>query len=79
MARGRVEYKGQPIDEEAFRNRYRAPRENAVIAGRWGADEGYAEKGAGPEEAATIALFLASDEARNMTGQDINSGGRTMW
>ena len=79
LARARAEYRGEPFDEEAFRNRFRAPRENVVIAGRWRADEGYTEKGAGPEDAATIALFLASDEAGNMTGQDINSGGGVMW
>jgi len=79
LARGRAEYKGEPFDEEAFRSRFRAPQENTVIAGRWCADEGYIQKGAGPEDAATIALFLASDEAGNMTGQDINSGGGVMW
>jgi len=79
LARGRAEYKGEPFDEEAFRSRFRAPQESAVIAGRWCADEGYTQKGAGPEDAATIALFLASDEAGNLTGQDINSGGGVMW
>ena len=79
MARGRAEYKGEPFDEAAFRSRFRAPGENTVIAGRWCADEGYTQKGAGPEDAATIALFLASDEAGNLTGQDINSGGGVMW
>ena len=79
LARERAEYKEEPFDEEAFRSHFRAPRENAVIAGRWCADEGYAEKGGGPEDAATIALFLASNEAGNMTGQDINSGGGVMW
>ncbi len=79
LAKGKADYKGETFDEGAFRERFRTPRENAVIAGRWNADEGYAERGAGPEDAATIALFLASDEARNMTGQDINSGGGVMW
>lgn len=79
LARGRAEYKGEPFDEEAFRTGFRATRDNAVIAGRWCTDEGYTQKGAGPEDAATIALFLASDEAGNMTGQDINSGGGVMW
>ena len=79
MARGRAEYVGEPFDEEAFRVGFRATRENAVIAGRWCADEGYTQKGAGPEDAASIALFLASDDAGNMTGQDINSGGGVMW
>ena len=79
LAKGRAEYVGEVFDEEAFRVGFRATRENAVIAGRWCADEGYSQKGAGPEDAAAIALFLASDEAGNMTGQDINSGGGVMW
>ena len=29
--------------------------------------------------AASIALFFASDEAANFTGQDIDSGGGVMW
>ena len=68
LARGRAEYKDEPFDEEAFRVRFRAPRENAVMAGRWRADEGYVDKGAGSEDAAAVALFLASDDAANMTG-----------
>jgi hypothetical protein len=48
-------------------------------AGRWCADEGYAEKRAGPEDAASIAPLLASDEAANVTGQDTSSGGVVMW
>ena len=32
-----------------------------------------------PEEVANMVLFLASDEAANLTGQDINSGGGVMW
>ena len=47
-------------------------------ASRWCADEGYAERSAGPDDAASIALFLASDEAANPTGQDISSGGAVM-
>ena len=43
------------------------------------ADEGYTDMGPGPEDAATIAVFLASDEAGKMTGQNINSGGGVMW
>ena len=79
LAKGRAEYKGETFDEGAFRERFRTPRDNAVIAGRWNIDEGYTERGAGPEDAATIAVFLASDEARNRTGQDRNSGGGVRW
>lgn len=79
LERARAEYRGEPFDEEAVRNRYREPRPNAVLAGRWCPDEGFVEKGAGSEEAAAIAVFLASDDAASMTGQDINSGGWVMW
>ena len=79
LARGRAEYSGEAFDEEAFRLGFRATHDNAVIAGRWCADEGFTNKAGGPEDAATIALFLASDEAGNFTGQDINSGGGVMW
>ena len=79
LARGRAEYKGEPFDENAFRERWNDPKTNRVLAGRWCADEGYAERGARPNDAAAIALFLASDDAANITGQDINSGGGVMW
>ena len=81
LARGRAEYRCEPFDEEAFRSHFRAQQhdDTVVIAGRWCADEGYAEKMPGPEDAAAIAVFLASDEAANITGQDINSGGAVMW
>ena len=79
LERARAEYRGEAFDEEALRRRYREPRANAVLAGRWCGDEGYVEKGAGSEEAAAIAVFLASDDAASMTGQDINSGGWVMW
>lgn len=81
LARGRAEYMNQSFDEAAFRARFRERQQNskAILAGRWCADEGYAEKGAGPDDAASIALFLASDDAANMTGQDLNSGGGVMW
>ena len=79
LERGRAEYRGDSFDEEAVRNIYREPRPNAILAGRWCADEGYVDKGAGSEDAGAIAVFLASEDAANVTGQDINSGGGVMW
>lgn len=79
LAKGRAEYMNKPFDEDVFREGFRQPKTNRVLAGRWCADEGYAEKGARPNDAAAIALFLASDDAANVTGQDINSGGGVMW
>lgn len=81
MARARAEYMGKPFDEAVFRERYDPQRKNerAVPAGRWCADEGYTDRGSGTEDAAAVALFLASEEAGTMTGQDINTGGGCMW
>ena len=79
LARGRAEYAEEAFDEEAFRLSFRATQDNNVIAGRWCADEGYTNRAGGPEDAATIALFLASDEAGNFTGKDINSGCWLSW
>ena len=81
MARARAEYMGKSFDEAEFHARYQAYRQNnkGVLAGRWCADEGYSEIGSGPEDAAAVAVFLASDEAGRMTGQDINTSGGAMW
>lgn len=79
LARGRAEYMNKPFDEAALRQRYSTPNPKSVIAGRWCADEGYSDKGAGSADAAALAVFLASDDSANMTGQDINTGGTVMW
>jgi NAD(P)-dependent dehydrogenase (short-subunit alcohol dehydrogenase family) len=81
LARARAAYRGESFDEAAYRRQFRARQHEskAVLAGRWCADEGYREKSAGPEDAASIAVFLASEDAAHLTGQDINSGGAVMW
>jgi NAD(P)-dependent dehydrogenase (short-subunit alcohol dehydrogenase family) len=81
LARDRAKYAGKPFDEEAYRKQFKDQENNSkqVIAGRWSADEGFSEKMSGPEDAALIAVFLASDDSACMTGQDINAGGRVMW
>lgn len=79
LEKARAEYRAENFDEQTVRRRLRGPRPNAILAGRWRSDEGYVERGAGSEDAAAIAAFLASDDAANMTGQDINSGGWVMW
>ena len=79
LEQARAAYRGDQFDEEAARHRYRDRGPKAVIAGRWCADEGFVEKGSGSEDAAGIAVFLASDDAANMSGQDINAGGWVMW
>ena len=79
LMKSRAEYKNQPFDEEAFRKEFKASNSQRVLAGRRCAGEGYYEKSSGPEDAATLALFLASADSANMTGQDINTDGGVMW
>jgi len=49
------------------------------LAGRWRADEGFVDQSSGSEDAASLAVFLASDDSAFMTGQDINTSGGIMW
>ena len=79
LARGRAEYMNRSFDEDALRERYGKTNPKSVIAGRWCSDEGYSDKGSGSEDAAALAVFLASEDSANMTGQDINTGGTVMW
>jgi NAD(P)-dependent dehydrogenase (short-subunit alcohol dehydrogenase family) len=79
LMKDRAEYMDQPFDEEAFIREFTEPNPKRVLAGRWCADEGYSEQSSGPEDAASLALFLASDDSASMTGQDINCSGMVMW
>ena len=81
LYRDRAAYFNEAFDEDEFReefSRYQSD-DRAVLAGRWCADEGFVEAGSGPEEAAALAVFLASDAAATITGQDINCDGYVMW
>jgi NAD(P)-dependent dehydrogenase (short-subunit alcohol dehydrogenase family) len=79
LIRARAEYMNQEFDEEAFRKDFTATNSKRVLAGRWCEDEGYLEKSSGPDDAAGMAVFLASDDSPNITGQDMNTGGGCMW
>jgi NAD(P)-dependent dehydrogenase (short-subunit alcohol dehydrogenase family) len=72
---------GKPFNGDAFRKQFQEEQNDPkkILAGRWSADEGYKEKGSGPEDAGKLAVFLASDDSSSMTGQDINTGGGVMW
>ena len=79
LIRARAEYMNKNFDEEAFRRDFTAKNSNQVLAGRWCADEDYVDKGSGPDDAARMAVFLASEDSSNITGQDMNTGGGVMW
>ena len=79
LARDRAEYMGRPFDEATFRKTFSQPDSRRILAGRWSADEGYRDRGSGSEDAASLAVFLASDDSASITGQDINCCGGIMW
>ena len=80
LARDYARYRGIPFDPDEYRQRYIEQRSESVLAGRWLSREGYWHKGSVPSDVARLALFLASDDAAMITGQDINvTGGAIMW
>ncbi len=81
LAQALAEYRGVPFDATTQANY--APESNAanrVLAGRWLQAEGYRQDVGEPEDAAAMAVFIASDEAASFTGQDVNTArGFVMW
>jgi len=75
-----AEYTGKMFDEAAVRGRFKEMREKGVLGGMYLGGEGKVEALISHDDVARLALFLASDDAASITGQDINvSAGTTMW
>jgi NAD(P)-dependent dehydrogenase (short-subunit alcohol dehydrogenase family) len=73
-------YLGKPFDSEVVRKRFTEMRERGVLGGKYLAGEGYVEALMSHMDVAQMALFLASEEAGSITGQDINvTAGAAMW
>lgn len=80
LARDFARYRGIPFNPDEYRQRYSEQRSESILAGRWLSREGYRHKGSVPSDVARLAVFLASDDAAMITGQDINvTGGAIMW
>jgi NAD(P)-dependent dehydrogenase (short-subunit alcohol dehydrogenase family) len=79
LVRDRYKYLGKPFNAEKTRSNLREAADKGILAGRWLQREGYNDRGSGPQDTAHLALFLVSDQAANITGQDINLGGSVMW
>jgi NAD(P)-dependent dehydrogenase (short-subunit alcohol dehydrogenase family) len=78
VLRDLADYLEKPFDEEAVRSRFKDMRDEGVVGGKY--LDGEVEALINHEDVAHLALFLASDEASKITGQDINvTAGTTMW
>ena len=75
-----AEYTGQSVDDTRFSKYPDEIEENRVIGGHWLVNEGYKQDHGTSDDAAAMAVFIASDEASHFTGQDVNTtGGYVMW
>jgi len=80
LVRDLAKYLGKPFDAGACRMRFEETRRKGVLAGRYLAGEGFSQTLILHEDVARLALFLSSDVAGKITGQDINvDAGMVMW
>ncbi len=75
-----AKYLGRPFDIGETIDKFKKMREKGVLGGKFLENEGYVETLISHQDVAQLALFLVSDEAGSITGQDINvSAGVVMW
>jgi len=80
VARDLAKYLGQPFDSDLCRRTFEERRESGVLAGKYLSGEGFSQALIEQEDVANLVLFLCSDAACRITGQDINvSAGEIMW
>jgi NAD(P)-dependent dehydrogenase (short-subunit alcohol dehydrogenase family) len=76
----RANYLNIQLNENEIRERMKNEREKGVLAGAYLTNEGYSQAYITHEDVAKMIVFLASDDAARITGQDINiSSGNVMW
>jgi NAD(P)-dependent dehydrogenase (short-subunit alcohol dehydrogenase family) len=80
VARDLAKYLGQTFDPDLCRKMYEERRKSGVLAGKYLSVEGFSQALIEQEDVANLILFLCSDAACRITGQDINvSAGEIMW
>ncbi len=80
VARDLARHLGRPFDPNEYRVEMEEMRRAGVLGGRYLSNEGLVGASITLDDVANVALFLASDEAGRITGQDINvCGGLVMW
>jgi NAD(P)-dependent dehydrogenase (short-subunit alcohol dehydrogenase family) len=72
LARDLTKYLGRPFDADEYRRQTDKKEREGVMAGQYLIDEGYTQSFIRHRDVAFMALFLASNEAGNITGEDIN-------
>lgn len=80
LARDMAKYLNESFDAEEYRRQIQEQRNKGVLAGRYLSREDEVSALISHEDVAQLALFLISDKAKKITGQDINlSAGSIMW
>jgi NAD(P)-dependent dehydrogenase (short-subunit alcohol dehydrogenase family) len=72
LARDFAEYQGKRFNAGEYRKQMDERERKGVIAGQYLSDEGFTQAFITHKDVAYMALFLASDEAGYITGEDIN-------
>jgi NAD(P)-dependent dehydrogenase (short-subunit alcohol dehydrogenase family) len=72
LARDFAEYRKKSFNVEEYQKRVDEMSSRGVMAGQYLGEEGFTQAFITHEDVAYMALFLASDEARHITGEDIN-------
>ncbi len=76
----RAKYLKNTVTEKEIRQRIEDERNTGVLAGAYLTNEGYTQAYITHDDVAKMVVFLASDDAARITGQDINlSSGNVMW
>jgi len=76
----RDKYLKIPVTKNEIRKRIEDERNTGILAGAYLANEGYSQAYITHNDVAKMVVFLASDDAARITGQDINvSSGNVMW
>jgi NAD(P)-dependent dehydrogenase (short-subunit alcohol dehydrogenase family) len=80
VMRDRAKYLGVRFNTDEYWKQIDEMRQKGVLGGQYLSGEGFVATPITHEDVAFTALFLASDEACRITGQDINvCGGWVMW
>jgi NAD(P)-dependent dehydrogenase (short-subunit alcohol dehydrogenase family) len=80
VAHALAAYHQKPFDPLQYERENAHARQHGILAGQFRQSEGYVNAMITHHDIAALALFLASDAAEHITGQDINvSCGAAMW